>query len=145
MTVIGYARVSTTDQDLDVQTGRLKAAGCEIIRSEKVSGKSLEGRDELATVVDFIRAGDTLVVVKLDRLGRSTRDVLNLVHELEQKGVPAFFRQVIARENQDERLRQHQPVCEVFRPLLAAHERRVEPSTHELPAKSGEYWLAAVR
>jgi DNA invertase Pin-like site-specific DNA recombinase len=61
MTVIGYARVSTTDQDLDVQTGRLKAAGCEIIRSEKVSGKSREGRDELSPVIDFIRAGDTLV------------------------------------------------------------------------------------
>jgi DNA invertase Pin-like site-specific DNA recombinase len=86
LTTIGYARVSTNDQDLEIQTDRLKAAGCEIIRSEKVSGKSREGRGALSTVVDFIRAGDTLCVVKLDRLGRSTRDVLNLVHELEQKG-----------------------------------------------------------
>jgi DNA invertase Pin-like site-specific DNA recombinase len=86
MTVIGYARVSTTDQDLDIQTDRLKAAGCDIIRGEKVSGKSRDGRGELATVVDFVRQGDTLCVTKLDRLGRSTRDVLNLVHELEQKG-----------------------------------------------------------
>jgi DNA invertase Pin-like site-specific DNA recombinase len=85
MTVIGYARVSTTDQDLEIQTSRLKAAGCEIIRAEKVSGKSRDGRGELATVVEFLRDGDTLCVVKLDRLGRSTRDVLNLVHELEQK------------------------------------------------------------
>ena len=86
MTTIGYARVSTTDQKTDTQVDRLKAAGCEVIRSEKVSGRSREGRSELETVLDFIRPGDQLVVVKLDRLGRSTRDVLNLVHELEQKG-----------------------------------------------------------
>ena len=53
---------------------------------EKVSGRSREGRTELETVMDFIQAGDTLVVAKLDRLGRSTRDVLNLVYELEQRG-----------------------------------------------------------
>jgi DNA invertase Pin-like site-specific DNA recombinase len=64
----------------------LRAAGCSIIRAEKVSGGSRNGRDELASIMDFIRPGDMLVVVKLDRLGRSTRDVLNLVHELEQKG-----------------------------------------------------------
>ena len=86
MARIGYARVSTTDQDHGSQEARLKAAGCDVIRAEKVSGKSRDGRDELATVMDFIRAGDELVVVKLDRLGRSTRDVLNLVHELEGKG-----------------------------------------------------------
>jgi DNA invertase Pin-like site-specific DNA recombinase len=50
------------------------------------SGKSRGGRIELATILEFVRSGDTLVVVKLDRLGRSTRDVLNLVHELESKG-----------------------------------------------------------
>src|SRR5579871_4888072 len=84
--LIGYARVSTTDQDTTTQAAKLKGAGCTVIRTEKVSGKSRDGRDELASILDFIRPGDTLVVVKLDRLGRSTRDVLNLVHELEQKG-----------------------------------------------------------
>lgn len=84
--LIGYARVSTTDQSTDTQVEKLKAVGCHPIRAEKVSGKAREGRDELASILDFLRAGDTLVVVKLDRLGRSTRDVLNLVHELEQKG-----------------------------------------------------------
>jgi DNA invertase Pin-like site-specific DNA recombinase len=83
---IGYARVSTLDQDHATQEVRLRAAGCEIVRAEKVSGKTRDGRDELAAVLEFIRPGDELVVVKLDRLGRSTRDVLNLVHELEQKG-----------------------------------------------------------
>lgn len=96
MARIGYARVSTSDQDHGSQEARLKAAGCEVIRAEKVSGKSRDGRDELARIMDFIRSGDELVVVKLDRLGRSTRDVLNLVHELEGKGAaltvlePAF-------------------------------------------------------
>ena len=96
MARIGYARVSTLDQDHATQKARLHAPGCKIVRSEKASGKSRQGRDELASIVEFIRAGDELVVVKLDRLGRSTRDVLNLVHELEAKGAaltvlePAF-------------------------------------------------------
>jgi len=86
MTRIGYARVSTTDQDLDIQITKLKAAGCEIVRSETGSGASRDGRTELETVLQFVRAGDELVVHRLDRLGRSTRDVLNLVHELDNKG-----------------------------------------------------------
>src|SRR3978361_197530 len=90
MARIGYARVSTTDQDHGSQEARLKAAGCDVVRAEKVSGKSREGRDELATVMSFLRPGDELVVVKLDRLGRSTRDVLNLVHELKGKGAAGY-------------------------------------------------------
>lgn len=86
MTRIGYARVSTTDQSLDVQTARLKDAGCEIVRSETGSGKSRSGRTELETIMQFLRSGDELVVLRLDRLGRSTRDVLNLVHELDERG-----------------------------------------------------------
>ena len=69
-----------------MQEATLRAAGCTVVRTEKVSGRSREGRSELEALMDFIRPGDTLVVAKLDRLGRSTRDVLNLVHELEQKG-----------------------------------------------------------
>lgn len=86
MATYGYARVSTADQSTDTQIERLKAAGCQVIRKEKVSGRSREGRDELATLLEFIRPGDELVCVKLDRLGRSTRDVLNLVHELAERG-----------------------------------------------------------
>jgi DNA invertase Pin-like site-specific DNA recombinase len=82
----GYARVSTLSQSTDVQVARLKAAGCDVVREEAASGRSRSGRTELQTILEFIRAGDTLMVVKLDRLGRSTRDVLNLVHELESKG-----------------------------------------------------------
>ncbi len=86
MARIGYARVSTIDQDLQVQLDRLRREGCEIIRSEKVSGGSREGRTELATIIEFLREGDELVVTRLDRLGRDTRDVLNIVHECHQRG-----------------------------------------------------------
>jgi DNA invertase Pin-like site-specific DNA recombinase len=84
--LVGYARVSTTGQDTATQEAKLKAAGCTLIRTETVSGGSRNGRNELASILDFIRPGDVLIVVKLDRLGRNTRDVLNLVHELEEKG-----------------------------------------------------------
>lgn len=79
----GYARVSSTDQDLTIQLDKLKSAGCSVIRSEKLSGKSVEDRPELATLMQFMRDGDELVVV---RLGRSIRDVFNLAHERDQKG-----------------------------------------------------------
>jgi len=85
MSMYGYARVSSLSQSTDIQAARLKAAGCELVLDEAASGRSRAGRSELETILSFIRPGDTLVVVKLDRLGRSTRDVLNLVHELEAK------------------------------------------------------------
>ena len=84
MARIGYARLSTLDQDLDGQVARLTAEGCTLIRSEKVSGGSREGRAELATVIAFLRPGDELLVARLDRLGRDTLDVL--IHEVEQRG-----------------------------------------------------------
>lgn len=86
MARIGYARVSTLDQDLEIQQQRLVAEGCQIIRCEKVSGASRQGRTELATIIEFLREGDELIVTRLDRLGRDTRDVLNIVHECEQRG-----------------------------------------------------------
>ncbi|EEA95254.1 recombinase family protein [Pseudovibrio sp. JE062] len=85
MAKIGYARVSTHEQDLEIQQNRLTAEGCGLIRSEKVSGGSLENRDELATILQFLRPDDELVVTRLDRLGRDTRDVLNIIHECELK------------------------------------------------------------
>ena len=83
---IGYARISTAGQDLEIQTDRLRAARCAIIRTETGSGAALAGRTELQDILEFLRQGDELVVHRLDRLGRSTRDVLNLVHALEGKG-----------------------------------------------------------
>lgn len=86
MAIYGYARVSSASQSTNLQEERLRQAGCEIVRVEIGSGRSREGRAELDNLITFLRAGDTLTVVKLDRLGRSTRDVLNLVKELEDKG-----------------------------------------------------------
>jgi Resolvase, N terminal domain len=71
--LIGYARVSSIGQDTATQEAKLKVAGCTLIRTETVSGGSRNGRNELASILDFIRSGDVLIVVKLDRLGRNTR------------------------------------------------------------------------
>lgn len=86
MARIGYARVSTLDQDLQAQLDHLRNEGCEIIRSEKISGGTREGRAELAIIIEFLREGDELVVTRLDRLGRDTRDVLNIVHDCQLRG-----------------------------------------------------------
>ena len=83
----GYARVSTTDQDLTIQIDALTAAGCETIRQEKVSGTSVQGRDEINTLLEFMREGDELVVTRVDRLARSIRDLQNIVYDLNKKGV----------------------------------------------------------
>lgn len=87
MTTYGYARVSTTDQDLTVQEEALKAAGCEMIRAEKVSGTSRAGRQELDTLLDFLRSGDTLMVTRIDRLARSVGDLQDIVRTLRGKDV----------------------------------------------------------
>ncbi|MEH2510177.1 DNA invertase Pin-like site-specific DNA recombinase [Nitrobacteraceae bacterium AZCC 1564] len=86
MTKIGYARVSTTDQDLSIQIAALKAAGCDVIRSEKISGTSTTGRVELQTVLDFLRAGDVLTVTRIDRLARSIGDLQDIVRAVRDKG-----------------------------------------------------------
>lgn len=86
MARIGYARVSTTGQDLTVQLAALKAAGCDVIRSEKAGGASTAGRPELATVLEFIREGDVLVVTRVDRLARSIGDLQDIVRTLRGKG-----------------------------------------------------------
>lgn len=86
MTRIGYARTSTTDQNLAGQIAALKAAGCEVIREEQKSGSTLEGRPQLNTILDFIHAGETLVVTRIDRLARSLRDLQMIVDKLKTKG-----------------------------------------------------------
>ena len=86
MTVIGYARVSTTDQDLSIQQAALKAAGCEVIRAEKGSGTTTQGREELQTVLDFIRTGDVLMVTRIDRLARSIGDLQDIVRQVKARG-----------------------------------------------------------
>lgn len=84
--VYGYARVSTSDQDLTIQRAALTAAGCEMIREETASGTTTRGRTELRTLLDFIRKGDTLVVTRIDRLARSIGDLQVIITELRAKG-----------------------------------------------------------
>src|SRR5262245_62528551 len=86
MTTIGYARVSATDQDLTIQRDALKVAGCDVIRQEHASGTTTQGRDELRTILDFVRQGDTLVVTRIDRLARSIGDLQDIVRRLKAKG-----------------------------------------------------------
>ena len=83
---IGYARVSSEDQNLDRQLDALKAAGCENIYAEKVSGANTE-RLQLKEMLRYIREGDTLVISSLDRLGRSAADLLRIVDVLREKKV----------------------------------------------------------
>jgi len=83
----GYARVSATDQDFTLQETALKAAGCELIRSEKRSGTTAKGRTELQTLIDFARQDDIIVVTRIDRLARSIADLATIVRTLEAKGV----------------------------------------------------------
>lgn len=87
MALYGYARVSTTDQDLTIQQQALRAAGCQVIRSEKKTGTKREGRTELDLLLEFLRDGDTLVVTRIDRLARSMKDLQDIVHDLKGRGV----------------------------------------------------------
>jgi DNA invertase Pin-like site-specific DNA recombinase len=83
---VGYARVSTVDQNLDLQEKALKREGCLKIFTDRASGKR-EDRPGLAELMHFLRAGDTLVVWKLDRLGRDLKHLIELVNELAERGV----------------------------------------------------------
>lgn len=84
--LIGYARVSTTDQDLALQTDALEKAGCERIFSDKASGAA-SARAGLDAAISHLRAGDSLVVWKLDRLGRTVKGLVDLVTGLEGQGI----------------------------------------------------------
>jgi DNA invertase Pin-like site-specific DNA recombinase len=83
---IGYARVSTVDQDPALQIEALSQAGCERIYKDKASG-SIRDRPELVDCLDHLRSGDTLVVWKLDRLGRSTLHCIEIANELRERGI----------------------------------------------------------
>lgn len=87
MALYGYARVSTGDQDFTLQEQALRAAGCEVVRAEKVTGTSRTGRTELQLLLDFLRRGDTLVVTRIDRLARSIKDLQDIVYTLKEQGV----------------------------------------------------------
>ncbi|MEH7452291.1 recombinase family protein [Gottfriedia acidiceleris] len=90
MTTIGYARVSTKGQDLELQIEQLEKYGCDRIYTEKESGAKSD-RPELLKALDYLREGDKLVVYKLDRLARSTFDLHKIAKELEDRGISLVF------------------------------------------------------
>ncbi|MHB1952300.1 MAG: recombinase family protein [Sulfobacillus sp.] len=85
--IYGYARVSSTTQNLDTQVAQLTAYGCQKIFQEKLSGRSLKHRTQFSALLDRVTAGDTVVVTKLDRFARSTQDALNTMATLTERGV----------------------------------------------------------
>lgn len=87
MALIGFARVSTQGQDLATQLERLEAAGCERIFSGKRSGIAAANAEAQADMLSYVRAGDTVVVTKLDRLGRSLKQLLEIIDQLTARGV----------------------------------------------------------
>ena len=84
--LFGYARVSSSDQDLSVQREALARVGVHVIFEEKASGTKRDGRSQLQKVLAVLGGGDALVVTRLDRLGRSMRDLANIAHEMEETG-----------------------------------------------------------
>ena len=97
MAMYGYCRVSSLGQSLEIQEEKLRDYGCEVIRSEKKSAASTKDREELNTLLTFLREGDSLVVTRLDRLARSMYDLQNIVKTLEEKSVAL----VITEQNID--------------------------------------------
>ncbi|MEN3972845.1 recombinase family protein [Sphingomicrobium sp. XHP0235] len=85
--LVGYARVSSTGQSLEIQNEALARGGCEKVFSESMSGRSAEDRAELAHAIDYVREGDTLVVTRLDRLARSVVDLHRIIETLNEKKV----------------------------------------------------------
>lgn len=83
----GYARVSTIDQNIETQIEQLKANGCEIIFQEKITGRSKDVRTELNKLLNTVKAGDTVVITKIDRIARNMRDGLEIINTLREKGV----------------------------------------------------------
>lgn len=87
MAVVGYARVSSAGQSLDVQLEQLRDAGCEKVFAEKRSGRTAADREELCRALEYVREDDVLIVTRLDRLARSMVDLRNLIDRLTEKGV----------------------------------------------------------
>ncbi len=122
---IGYARVSTRDQNLDMQVSALAGAGCEKIYTEKVSG--VGERAELQAALQYLREGDCLVVYKLDRLGRNMKDLLDIIEQLQTKNVSL----VSLRDNIDTASTSGKLVMHIFASLAEFERDLIKERTEE--------------
>ena len=129
MANVGYARVSTQDQNLSLQLDALAAAGCKKVFEDRASGASAD-RAGLQAALDYVRDGEVLVVWKLDRLGRDLRHLVNLMHDLTRRGVGlkvvearASVRRRLVRTGADAKLGGIDSLDTVAA-VVAAHERR---------------------
>lgn len=124
--IIGYARVSTDDQNLDAQTDALQAAGAQRIFADKISG-SMRKRPELDKLLDQLRPGDVIVVAKYDRLARSLRDLLDIVEAIKDQG--AGFRSLA--EDIDTTTPAGRLVFHVFASIAQFERERISERTRE--------------
>jgi DNA invertase Pin-like site-specific DNA recombinase len=124
--IIGYARVSTGDQNLEAQSDALTAAGAERIFADKISG-SVRSRPELDKLLDHLREGDVIVVAKYDRLARSLRDLLEIVETIEERG--AGFRSLA--EDIDTTTSAGRLIFHVFASIAQFERERISERTRE--------------
>lgn len=137
--LVGYARVSTHDQNLDLQIEALTQAGCKKIFDDKISGSRAE-RPGLTKAMDMLREGDTLVVWKLDRLGRSVKNLVDLVGELHKIGVQfKSLTDVIDTATPSGRFFFHVMVslADMERELTVERTRAGQETAHQLGRKGG--------
>ena len=122
---VGYARVSTTSQNLDMQVTALTDAGCEKIYSEKVSG--IAHRERLQECMQYLREGDCLVIYKLDRLGRSLKDLLDIIEQLQKRNISL----VSLRDNIDTGSTTGKLVLHIFASLAEFERDLIKERTDE--------------
>ena len=122
---VGYARVSTTSQNLDMQVSALTDAGCEKIYTEKVSG--VGDRTELKAVLEYLRDGDSLVIYKLDRLGRNMKDLLAIIEQLQKRNISL----VSLRDNIDTGSTTGKLVLHIFASLAEFERDLIKERTDE--------------
>ena len=134
--ILGYARVSTGDQDVSGQTMRLEKAGAIKVFTDVMSGKSME-RPGLAELIAYARKGDTLAVVRLDRLGRSLAELLATVETLRGQGID---RHIVGRR------RTHLPCVRGHCPFRATADFRADQGRHRCRTRQGQAaWPSAAR